>query len=87
MLKEYDIKMPNADICNTRLWEKQNIQVNLESLKGGSKQYTIYTDGSKKEQVIGGGFIVNAYNKPNSYSRLQNARSCHSIPGRVVGNI
>ena len=37
--------------------------VNLESLKGGKKhlrhsEYTIYTDGSKKQEGAGGGFVV-----------------------------
>ena len=42
--------------------------VNLESLKGGKKhlrhsEYTIYTDGSKKQEGTGGGFVVYNYNK------------------------
>ena len=43
--------------------------MNLESLKGGKKhhrhsEYTIYTDGSKKEEGTGGGFVLYNYNKP-----------------------
>ena len=42
--------------------------VNLESLKGGKKhlrhsEYTIYSDGSKKQEGTGGGFVIYNYNK------------------------
>ena len=51
--------------CNTRVWEK-TYNVNLESLKGGRKhlrhsEYTIYTDGSKKHEGTGGGFVAVSY--------------------------
>ena len=41
----------------------------MESLKGGKKhlrhsEYTIYTDGSKKEEGTGGGFVIYHYKKP-----------------------
>ena len=56
-----------TDTCNTRVWEK-TYNVNLESLKGGKKhlrhsEYTIYTDGSKKQERTGGGFVIYNYNK------------------------
>ena len=49
LIKEYKKKMSSTDICNTRVREK-TYNVNLESLKGGSKhlrhsEYIIYTDG------------------------------------------
>ena len=41
----------------------------MESLNGGKKhlrhsEYTIYTDGSKKEEGTGGGFVLYHYKKP-----------------------
>ena len=53
---------------------KKTYNVNPESLKGGKKhlrhsEFTIYTDGSKKEEGTGGGFVVYHYNKiTQSYS-------------------
>ena len=55
--------------------------VNLDSLKGGKKhlrhpEYTIYTDGSKKEEGTGGGFVVYHYNKQihsHSFKMLNHA--------------
>ena len=49
------------------VWEK-TYNVNLESLKGDKKhlrhsEYTIYTDGSKKQEGTGGGFVIYNYNK------------------------
>ena len=49
------------------MWEK-TYNVNLESLKGGKKhlrhsEYTIYSDGSKKLEGTGGGFVVYNYNR------------------------
>ena len=56
-IEEYKIKLPMTDLCNTRVWEKI-YNVHLESLEGGSKylrhsEYTVYTDGSKKEEGMG----------------------------------
>ena len=55
------------DACNTRVWEK-TYSVNLERLKGGKKhlrhsKYTIYTDGSKKQEGTGREFVFYNYNK------------------------
>ena len=36
LIKEYNIKMPQTDECNERVWEKA-YNVNLDSLKGGKK--------------------------------------------------
>ena len=67
LITEYNIATPITDTCNTRVWEK-TYNVNLESLIGGKKhlrhsEYTIYTDGSKKEEGTGGGFVIYNYNK------------------------
>ena len=58
-IQEYKIKAPITDACNTRVWEK-TYNVNLDSLKGGNTPYTPYryTDGSKKAEGTGGGFVV-----------------------------
>ena len=66
LINEYNIETPITDTCNTRVWEKR-YNVNLESLKDGKKhlrhsEYTIYTDGSKKKEGTGGGFVVYNYN-------------------------
>ena len=62
LITDFNIKTPLTDACNTRVWEK-TYNVNLESIKGGKKhlrhsEYTIYTDGSKKQEGTGGGFVV-----------------------------
>ena len=62
LITELGIETPITDACNTRVWEK-TYNVNLESLKGGKKhlrhsEYTIYTDGSRKQEGTGGGFVV-----------------------------
>ena len=67
LLTEYNIKIPITDAFNERVWEK-TYNVNLESLKGGKKhlrhsEYTIYTDGSKKQERTGGGFVIYNNNK------------------------
>ena len=67
LITELGIETPTTDACNARVWEK-TYNVNLESLKGGKKhlrhsEYTIYTDGSKKQEGTGGGFVVYNYNK------------------------
>ena len=46
-----------------REFGKKTYNVNLESLKGGKKhlrhsEYTIYTDGSKKQEGTGGGLSL-----------------------------
>ena len=58
---------------------KKTYNVILESLKGGKKhlrhsESTIYTDGSKKEEGVGGGFVLYNYNKAiHTYSfKMQN---------------
>ena len=58
------INTPITDSCNARFWEK-TYNVNLESLKGGKKhlRHSEYTDGSKKAEGTGGGFVVYHYNK------------------------
>ena len=67
LINDYNIMTPITDTCNTRVWEK-TYNVNLQSLKGGRKhlrhsEFTIYTDGSKKAEGTGGGFVVYYYNK------------------------
>ena len=67
LIKKYSIKIPITDKCNTRAWEK-TYNVNLESLKGGTKhlrysKYNIYTEESKKAESTGGGFVVYYYDK------------------------
>ena len=67
LIAELSIETPLTDACNERVWEK-TYNVNLESLKGGKKhlrhsEYTIYTDGSKKQEGTGGGFVIYNYNK------------------------
>ena len=69
-INEYNIKTPITDTCNARVWEK-TYNVNLESLKGGKKhlrhsEYTIHTDGSKKQEGTGGVFVI--YNYNNRYT-------------------
>ena len=83
MINDYSINTPITDSCNARVWEK-TYNVNLESLKGGKKhlrhsEYTIYTDGSKKAEGTGGGFVVYHYNKI-LHTQLQDARTYNSIP-------
>ena len=68
LICDYNIKTPITDSCSERVWEK-TYNVNMESLKGGKKhlrhsEYTIYTDGSKKEEGTGGGFVIYHYKKP-----------------------
>ena len=67
LITEYNIATPIMDACKERVWEK-TYNVNLESLKGGKKhlrhsEYTMYTDGSKKQEGTGGGFVIYHYNK------------------------
>ena len=66
LIHELDIGLIHTDKCSARVWEK-TYNVNMESLNGKSKhrqhsEYTIYTDGSKKKEGTGGGFVV-YYNK------------------------
>ena len=60
--------------------------VNLENLKGGKKHlrlsdYTVYTDGSKKKEGTGGGFVVyHIIQQNHTHIQLQDGRPCNSIP-------
>ena len=91
LIKEYNIKMPQRDECNTRIWEK-TYNVNLDSLKGGKKhlrhsEYTIYTDRSKKEKGTGGGFVVYHYLKQihsHSFKKLTTRNLNPTVPSRLV---
>ena len=67
LINDYKIIAPKTVACNKRVWEKK-YNVNLESFKGEKKylrhsEYTIYTDGSKKIEGTGGGFVIYNYNK------------------------
>ena len=80
LINDYNLKTPITDSLNERVWEK-TYKVNMESLKGGKKhlrhsEYTIYTDGSKKDEGTGGGFVIYHYNKPmhtHSFKLLDHA--------------
>ena len=58
----------HTDKCAAKVWEK-HYNVNMESINGKSKhrqhsEYTIYTDGSKKREGTGGGFVVHHKKNP-----------------------
>ena len=91
LITELGIETPITDACNERVWEK-TYNVNLESLKGGKKhlrhsEYTIYTDGSKKQEGTGGGVCSIQLQQTNSHPKFQNAGPCNSIPSRDRSDI
>ena len=68
--------------------EKKPYNVNLESLKGGSKhhrhlEYSIYTDSTKNNEGTGGRFVVYHYKK-NHIQTVQDHTTVYQVELQAI---